>query len=285
MHKIEVIGVTKRYGDVTALDGVTLVLEEGRIYGLLGRNGAGKTTLLNTITNRIFADAGEVRIDGLTARENDTAQGLLYMMGEKRCYPENMRIADVYKWSSVFYDGAFDMDYAMKLSEQFGLNTKKRVKQLSTGYGSIYKIITALSLKVPFLLLDEPVLGLDANHRDLFYRLMLENYAEYPRTIVLSTHLIEEVSRLIEEVVIIQDGRVIRQAPCETLLAGVYAISGPAAEVDAYVQGRKLIGQDVLGGLKTVYVEGEADTAGLPATLTVSQPDLQRLFIQLTNQA
>ncbi|MDL2318902.1 ABC transporter ATP-binding protein [Eubacteriales bacterium OttesenSCG-928-A19] len=283
MNSIEIRGVSKRFGDVTALDGVTLTLEEGRIYGLLGRNGAGKTTLLNTITNRIFASDGAVYINGMPARENDNAQKYVYMMSEKGQYPESMRIDDVFRWTNVFYDGALDMAYADELCQAFGLSRRKKVKQLSTGYSSIYKIITALALDVPFLLLDEPVLGLDANHRDLLYRLMLENYAKNPRTIVLSTHLIEEVSRLIEEVVIIQDGRIIRQAACDELLASAYAVTGPAGAADAYAAGREVIGQDALGGMKTVYILGRPDGA-VTGQLELSQPDLQRLFIQLTNQ-
>lgn len=280
---IEIKGVTKRYQEVTALEDVTLTLSENRIYGLLGRNGAGKTTLLNTITNRIFPDAGTVTIGGEQALENDRAQKQIYMMSEKGYYPDSMRVEDVFRWTNIFYDGALDIGYAKGLCEQFSLSPRKRVRQLSTGYSSIYKIITALALNVPFLLLDEPVLGLDANHRDLLYRLMLENYARMPRTIVLSTHLIEEVSRLIEEVIIIKDGRIIRQMESEALMRSVYAVSGPQGAVDDFARGRTIVGQEALGGLKTVYIAGTPE-GELPASLELSQPDLQKLFIQLTNQ-
>lgn len=283
MERIEVVNVTKRFRDVTALENVYLTFEEQKIYGLLGRNGAGKTTLLNIICNRIFADNGEVRIGGENARENDKAQAQVYMMGESRYHPETMRVKDVFKWTNNFYDGALRMDYALSLCEAFGLNPKKQIRQLSTGYGSIYKIITALSLRVPFLLLDEPVLGLDANHRELLYKIILENYAEYPRTIVISTHLIEEVSTLIEEVVIIKDGRVIQQASSEALLSSGYTVSGPAAAVDAYCQGKQIIGTDTLGGLKTAYILGTPDREDLTPPLELSKMDLQKLFIQLTN--
>lgn len=283
MNTIEIKGLTKTFGEVTALNNVTLTLEENKIYGLLGRNGAGKSTLLNTITNRIFADSGEVFIGGMPAKENDKAQSHVYMMSEKTLYPATMRVQDVFKWTSHFYDGAFDMEYAKDLCSQFKLDPKKKVRQLSTGYSSIYKIITALSLKIPFLLLDEPVLGLDANHRDLLYRIILDSYAANPRTLVLSTHLIEEVSTLIEEVIIIKDGRIIRQAPCEELLATGYTVSGPAAAVDAYMAGKEVIGQDALGGLKTAYIIGTPDKEALGDQLELSKLDLQRLFIQLTN--
>ncbi len=283
MNKIEIDGVTKRFGDVTALSNITLTLEAEKIYGLLGRNGAGKTTLLNLISNRLFPSEGEIRICGLTAQENDNAQANVFMMAEKNYYPDGMRVSEVFKWTNQFYQGALRMDYALKLCDAFRLNPKKKLKQLSTGYSSIYKIITALSLTVPFLLLDEPVLGLDANHRDLFYQTVLENYAELPRTIVLSTHLIEEVSGLIEEVIIIKEGRVIKQAASEDLLASGYAVSGTASTVDDYIKDKQCIGQDTLGGLKTAYLLGKADKEGMPSQLEISKLDLQKLFIQLTN--
>lgn len=284
MSRIEIEHLSKQFGDVRALSDVSLTLAEERIYGLLGRNGAGKSTLLNIITNRLFPTEGKVYIDGKPAAENDGAQASVYMMGEFMAHPPAMRVSEVFRWTSLFYDGAFDMKYALKLSEMFDLSPKKRIRQLSTGYKSIYKVITALSLKVPFLLLDEPVLGLDANHRDLLYRVIIENYAANPRTIVISTHLIEEVSKLIEEVIIIKEGRIIQQASSEELLKMGYTIAGPAADVDAYREGRQCIGTDTLGGLKTAYIIGEADRDALPERVEVSRMDMQKLFIQLTNK-
>lgn len=282
MNKIEIKGVTKRFGDVMALDNVTLTLEENKIYGLLGRNGAGKTTLLNAICNRLFINEGSIRINDLKAMENDAAQACVYLMSEKAGYPDTMRVAEVFRWTNIFYEGALDLDFAHELCEAFTLDPRKKVKQLSTGYSSIYKLIIALSLRVPFILLDEPVLGLDANHRELLYRTLLKSYADHPRTIVLSTHLIEEVSSLIEEVIIIKHGRILRQESCEALLAQGYTVSGPAAVVDSYVTGKELIGADALGGLKTAYVMGTPDS-DLPASLEISRLDLQKLFVQLTN--
>ena len=144
MGKIRVKNVTKRFGDVVALNNVSLSFEENKIYGLLGRNGAGKSTLLNVITNRIFVDKGEVTIDGISAFESDEALSKVYLMSEKDHYPQGMKIQDVFKWSKEFYP-LFDSKYANNLANQFELNTKKKVRELSTGYSSIFKVIVALS--------------------------------------------------------------------------------------------------------------------------------------------
>lgn len=282
MNCIEVKNITKNFGNICALKNVNLKFEENKIYGLLGRNGAGKSTLLNIITNRIFPGSGEITIDGEKAAENDTVLSKVYLMDEKNFYPEGMKICDVFKWSREFY-ADFNMDYANKLAEQFELNTKKKVKELSTGYSSIFKIITALSANVPYILLDEPVLGLDANNRDLFYKTLIENYAENPKTIIISTHLIEEAANVIENIVIIKKGEIIKNESCEELLSKGYTVSGTASAVDSFIEGRNVIGCDSLGGLKTAHIWGKIDKSSVPENLEVSKLDLQKLFIKLTN--
>lgn len=281
MSGIEIKNLTKRYGDTVALDDVTLTLEENKIYGLLGRNGAGKTTLLNIMTGRIFADSGTVTLNGAPTTENDAALRQMYMLSEHTYYPEKMRLRDAFKWSAQFYPN-FDSDYAGKLCDAFSLDVRKKVDGLSTGYGTIFKLIIALSTNAPYLLLDEPVLGLDANHRDLFYKTLLEKYAENPFCAVLSTHLVEEVSNLIEDVVIVKDGRVIQNTPRDELLCQGYSVSGVAPAVDEFTKGQRLLGEDVLGGLKTAYILGNKPDH-VPEALVTSTLDLQRLFIQLTN--
>jgi ABC-2 type transport system ATP-binding protein len=279
---IEIRNITKNYGKTCALDHADIKFEENTIYGLLGRNGAGKTTLLNIITNHIFADEGEVLVDGLPARENDRAQQKIYLMSEKDYYPEKMKIKDIFKWTKSFYPG-FNMDYAMHTAELFELNTDKTVKALSTGFNSIFKVIIALSVNTPYILLDEPVLGLDANNRELFYRLLIDKYSNDPCTIVVSTHLIEEVSSVIENVLIIKKGRIIKNETRDELLSQGYTVSGAASKIDSYITGKNIIGTDMLGGLKSAYIMGDLDMSGIPEGIEVSKMDLQKLFIQLTN--
>lgn len=282
MNCIELKNVTKNYGDICALKDVSLKFEQDKIYGLLGRNGAGKTTLLNIITNRIFADSGEVLVNGQNAVENDAVLKLIYMMSERNFYPDGMKVRDAFKWTKEFYPD-FDESYAKDLSEKFGLSITKKIKSLSTGYGSIFKMITALSTNAPYILFDEPVLGLDANHRDMFYRKLIEKYAEEPFTAVISTHLIEEVANVIEDIVIIKSGVIIKNKTKEELLSEGYAASGIAKTIDSFIEGKNVIGTDSLGGLKTAYILGSVGQ-DVPEGIEISKIDLQKLFIQLTNE-
>ncbi|NLT96558.1 MAG: ABC transporter ATP-binding protein [Christensenellaceae bacterium] len=281
MSRIEVKNVTKKFGAVTALDDVSVTIEENKIYGLLGRNGAGKSTLLSIITNRVFPTSGEVLIDGEPVLENDRVLGKVYCMSEQPLYPESMRIKEVFKWTREFYPD-MDMDYALALADKFALSTRKRLKSLSTGYTSIYKIIVALACNAPVLLLDEPVLGLDANFRDVFYRELIARYSEQPRTVVISTHLIEEAADVVEHVLIINNGRIILDDSTQNVLAAGCTVTGPAALVDEYVAGRRVLGSDTLGGIKSVYLLGLPD-APAPAGVELSRMKLQSLFIHLTN--
>lgn len=289
MSCIEIKNVTKNFGTTRALDNINLKFEENKIYGLLGRNGAGKSTLLNVITSRIFSSEGEVIVDGLLAKENDEAQKSIYLMSEKTLYPEKMKIKEIFKWTKEFYP-LFDTEYAKNLADQFALNLNKTVRTLSTGYTSIFKVIIAMAVNTPYMLLDEPVLGLDANHRDLFYKLLIERYSKDPCTIVISTHLIEEVSNVVEQVVIIKEGKIIKNESRDDLLEKGYTISGKAADIDRYIQGKNVIGTDVLGGLKTAYIleklerNIEKEYPVIPNGLEVSKLDLQKLFIKLTNE-
>jgi len=120
----------------------------------------------------------------------------------------NMKVKDGIKWTKEFYP-SFNIKYAYELAANFKLNIDKKIKDLSTGYNSIFKLILGLSSGASIILFDEPILGLDANHRELFYRELIKSYSEQPKPIVVSTHLIDEISNVLEEIIIIKDGEIL----------------------------------------------------------------------------
>ena len=182
---IEFQHISKRFADTRALEDVSLTFEEGKIYGLLGNNGAGKSTLLNILSGRLCPDSGTVAVDGAPAG-SDAALGKLFLVGEKNLYPDDMKVKRALDTAAVFYPD-FDRSYAESLAKQFELPLNKKINGLSTGYGSIFRLILGLSVNTPYVLFDEPVLGLDAQHRDLFYKLLVQKYAEHPCTCLLYT--------------------------------------------------------------------------------------------------
>lgn len=279
---IELKNVSKSFGGVHALSDVSLSFGGGKIYGLLGPNGAGKTTLLNIITNRLYADSGEVLIDGESAPGRDRALGKVYMMAEQNLFPDSMKVKGALKITADFIP-SFDLELAMELAQKFGLPMNKKVKALSTGYSSILRLVLALSANTPYVIFDEPVLGLDAQHRDMFYRLLMEHCGGGGQTVILSTHLIQEAAPLIEHAVIIKGGKILRDASAEELTGAAHTVSGPAGLVDGYIAGRQVLNTTAIGGLKTACVEGEPDSR-VHAGLEVSAMGLQDYFISLMNE-
>ena len=282
MNAIQIKNITKSYNDIKALDNVSFSFEFGKIYGFLGRNGAGKSTLINIIANRVFADKGDILIDDITAKENIAVQEIIFCMSEADLYDKDLKIKEHFKWINRFYE-TFDMNKAIEISEKFNLNTNKKFKALSKGYQSIFKLTVALSLNVPYIIFDEPVLGLDANHRELFYNLLLKEYENDERTFIIATHLIEEVANIVEEVVLIDEGKVLLQANVGTLLETGYSVSGVAQEVDNYCVDKNVIGYDELGGLKIAYILG-GKTITKNSNLQISTMNLQKLFVKLTEK-
>lgn len=282
MSKIEVKNLTKSYGKTTALNNVSVTFKENCIYGLLGRNGAGKSTLLNIISGRTFADSGEVLIDGVNASGNDSALGKIHLMSEQLLYNPSLKVRDMFRTASFYYPD-FDTEYALKLCSEYELDTNRKLSKLSTGYRTIAKAVNALACGAPIVFFDEPVLGLDANHRDLFYKHVVNRYSERPATFVISTHLIEETAGIIERAVVIQKGELLLDNDVEEVRSMGYSVSGKAADVDSFAKGRELMGEDVLGGLKTAYIKGQLNEAELPDGLTAEPMNLQNIFIHLTN--
>ena len=287
MAKIEVKNLKKKYGDNLVLDNIDITFDENKIYGLLGRNGAGKTTLLNIITNRIFQDDGTVEVDGENIHGNDNALEKIYFMTERNLFPEGYKVKDIFKWTAEFYP-KFSMEYALELSKKFDLDISKKIKNLSTGYSSIAKIIVAMASNAEVVIYDEPVLGLDANHRELFYKELMKDYIENPKTIILSTHIIEEVSSLLEKVVILNDKKVVNTDDAEELLNKVYTVSGLSENVDMYIEGREIINIETLTNFKSATILGEINridrTIAESLGLDFSKVELQKLFISLTNR-
>lgn len=283
MNAIQIRNITKRYKEITALDQVSFSFEYGKIYGFLGRNGAGKSTLINIIANRIFADSGEILIDGISAKENMSVHEKIFCMSEVDLYNTSLKVKELFKWINRFYD-SFHLELAFEIAEKFNLDLNKRFKALSKGYQSIFKLTVALSLQVPYVIFDEPVLGLDANHRELFYELLLKDYEKNERTIIIATHLIEEVANLIEEVVLIDKGKILLQENVNSLLESGYGVSGLSSEVDAYCKEKNVIGYEELGNLKIAYVLGEKTPLPPKGNLTISTMNLQKLFVKLTEK-
>ena len=278
-YAVTIDGVTKRYGSFKALDNMSVRLEPGRIYGLLGRNGAGKTTLLNILTGRIFASAGRAYVFGKPAYENVDILKQICFIEEKGFYASTITVSQVLRLASGLYPD-WDREYAESLVSLFELNTRKKYKQLSRGMESSLGLIIGLASRAQMTIFDEPSLGLDAVIRERFYDAVIEDIAEHPRTMIISTHLIDEVSRLFEDVIIIDGGRMLLQSNCVELKEKAYYLSGKAEDVRAVARDALTMHEENLGNTLILSVFSQKGI-GRAANVDVQPMPLQKLFVRL----
>jgi ABC-2 type transport system ATP-binding protein len=285
-------GVCKRYGTQQVLSGLDLTIRPGCIYGLIGRNGAGKTTLLGILTGQNTKDAGTVTYGGEPVWENRAVLDNLCFSREisaaTAAGQNGMKVQDYLRAGATFYP-RWDAAYAQRLLDQFGLpaaSRKKAVGKLSKGQMSMVTIMIALASRAPVTILDEPVAGLDVVARELFYRLLLADYAETGRTFILSTHIIEEAAKVFERVVILDEGRILADEPTEELVDQFRYLSGPDAALDAAMEaaGVTALETQTLGRHKMVAVRASAQqraVLGAAAEVSVEPMNLQNVFVAL----
>jgi ABC-2 type transport system ATP-binding protein len=286
--RIDVEDLVLRYDGVTALDRLTFSLESGKIYGLLGRNGSGKTSLMSVLAAFRKKSAGTVRIDGQPVFENASLTRQISLIRDTGETVDLGTAEDALyfaEWLRPHWDG----DYARSLMDLFELTPKTKVSTMSKGKRSAMGVIVGLASRAPLTMFDESYLGMDAPSRQAFYDALLADYMAHPRTIILSTHLIEEVSPLFEEVLIIDKGRLVVQEESQTLLSRGTAVTGPASQVDTFTTGLTLLGVKQLGPTKSAMIYGDLDDAqrrkAVEAGLTLGPIAMQELFIHLTGES
>ncbi|MES2172155.1 MAG: ATP-binding cassette domain-containing protein [Actinomycetota bacterium] len=284
---IEVDHLTKRFGRFTAIDGVSLAVEEHGIYGLLGRNGAGKTTLMQLLTGQEFATSGSIRLFGEPPVENSSVLDRLCFIKESQRYPDEYRPHHVLTAAPWFFPN-WDAEFAAKLISDFRLPLNRRIKKLSRGQVSALGVIVGLASRAPLTFFDEPYLGLDAVARQIFYDRLPADYSEHPRTVLLSTHLIDEVSNLLEHVIVIDDGRVLIDADADTLRGSATTVSGRTGAIDAFSAGRRILHRESVGGLSSAVIEGldaDARAQAVRDGLDLSPVSLQQLVVATTTSS
>ncbi|WP_448626057.1 ABC transporter ATP-binding protein [Geodermatophilus sp. URMC 64] len=276
-------GVTMRFRDQLALDDVSAVIEQDSITGLLGRNGAGKTTLMQLITGHRVATRGRVEVFGDRPYENDAVLSRTAFIKEGQRYPDHFRVRDALDAAAMLFP-SWDDDLAHSLLRDFDLPEKRPVKKLSRGMNSAVGIVIGLASRAPLTLFDEPYLGLDAVARQLFYDRLLADYAEHPRTILVSTHLIEEIADLLEHVLLIDRGRVLLDDGAESLRAGAVTVAGPRERVEAFGARHDVLHAEFMAGSGRAVVRLVGEDDATAAGLSVEPTSLQQLVVALSRR-
>lgn len=286
-RKVEAKNISVSYKEFEALRDINFTLENGKIYGLIGRNGAGKTSLLSLLAAYRKATSGEIKIDGESTFENEKAMTQVTFVHQTDYKDEYDTIIQFFELAER-YRPTFDRKYAEQLVELFRLPTNKSLRKLSTGMQSAFNVTIGLANRTPVTIFDEAYLGMDAPTREIFYKEILEEQARHPRLFILSTHLVSEMEYLFDEVLIIDKGKLLIQEAMGTLLQKGFSLTGAIRDVDEVVVGLNVLSEQLLGGTKSVTVYGdltkekEADVKR--KELEIGNVSLHDLFIQLTKE-
>ena len=281
-------GLCKSYGKTEVLHNLDLEIQPGKIYGLIGRNGAGKTTLLGILTAQNTKDSGAVTYGGEPVWENQKALDHICFSRELQATlvsgPNNLKVKHYLRSAAIFYPN-WDEEYAQRLVTEFKLDPKKKISQLSKGQMSMVTILIALASRADLTILDEPAAGLDVVMRERFYQLLLEDFAQTGRTFVVSTHIIEEAASVFEQVIILDQGRILENCPTEELIDQFRYISGRDDVVDQACVGLEVLSVHQMGRHKTAAVRGSAAQLRAAqdsgADVDISPMNLQNVFVAL----
>lgn len=273
---IELQQVTKRYGQAAVLKNITLSIDEPGIYCLLGRNGAGKTTLLKSIAGYQNITDGCIKVDGKEITTSTLDTGVSYIENFAKHF--NLPVRKLLKIASEV-NPDYDYDFASEMMERFELDGKKKFSHLSLGMKTTVSTIICLASSKAVILLDEPVLGFDAIMRVEFYGMLTESFKKHPRIIIVSTHIIEEIARTIEKLIIIDRGSIRFFDTLQSVEAKAFSVSGLQRDVEAATRGLNVIGQSTVGGLVTSYIFDTPPQES--AMIEVRALSLQDFFIQM----
>lgn len=273
---IELKQVTKQYGQATVLKNITLTVDEPGIYCLLGRNGAGKTTLLKSIAGYQNITSGTIQVDGKTITTSTLDTGVSYIENFAKHF--NLPVRKLLRIASEVNPN-YDYDFASEMMERFELDGKKKFNHLSLGMKTMVSTIICLASNKEVILLDEPVLGFDAIMRVEFYDMLTESFQKHPRIIIVSTHIIEEIAKTIQKLIIIDKGSVRFFDTLQSVETKAFSVSGLQKDVEAATRGLHIIGQDTVGGLVTSYIFDNPPEQA--ASLEIHPLSLQDFFIQM----
>ena len=284
---IDVAHLTKTFKDVTAVDDLTVQVEKNSITGLLGRNGSGKTTTMSILTAQDFPTTGTVRVFGEDPLENARVLSRLCFVRESQKYPDDFTAGHALRAAAMLFP-RWDEAFARTLVADLRLPLTTRIKKLSRGQLSAVGVVIGLASRAEITFFDEPYLGLDAVARSLFYERLLQDYADHPRTIILSSHLIDEIADLIENVLLIDDGRLLLHESTDALRGRAVTLTGDAETVSHVIGTREILHRESLGRVASVTVMGtltaaEADEAHRLG-LEHSPVPLQQLIVRLSQR-
>lgn len=237
---IKATNLTKNYGSKKAIDDFSVSIPADGIIGLIGRNGSGKTTFMKLCAGLLNKTGGTVEVFGKEPMDNlEVLSNLTYTYHDLR-YEKPLKLLSILQNYAVMFQ-SFDMEFALKLLKYFDLRKEMKYRYLSQGMASTFNFICGLSCRVPLTMFDEPVLGMDITVRRAAYEVLLREYNEHPRTIIISSHLLSELEGVLSDILLIDKGRMILHENIDDLRQVAYRIQGDKNNLDGFCKDKKVI--------------------------------------------
>ncbi|MCM3125528.1 ABC transporter ATP-binding protein [Mesobacillus sp. AQ2] len=288
MSVLEFENVTKTYGRKKALDELTFSIGENKITGLIGRNGAGKTTMLKIAAGFMRESSGVVRVFGENPFNNLSVSANMIMVDNDMNLPAALNLDELLETAASFYDN-WDMKFARNLVEYFHLDLKQHHTGLSKGMKNTFNAILGLASRCPLTIFDEPTNGMDAGVRKDFYRALLKDYIANPRTIIISSHHLNEVEDILEDILLLKDGKQFLHMTVEDLREYAVVVSGKEEMLNDWLSGHEIFHRSSAGfGRSYAVIRNDLSddqvTAAMKNDLEFSTISNEDLCLYLTSQ-
>lgn len=246
MKVIQCDNVTKSYKKFNAVNKLSFSIEENTITGLIGRNGAGKTTLLKLLSGFLKTTDGKIKILNEDPFNNLFVSSNTIFIDENMNFSKQLTLDEILSAAKGFYPN-FDEIMSRKLLEHFSLTQSKKHNELSKGMTSTFNMILGIASHCALTIMDEPTTGMDAAVRKDMYKIMLKDYIENPRTILISSHHLEELEDILEYILLLKDGTKYLHMPIVDLKEYAISFRGKVEAVNSLIKGRKVLYEESFG--------------------------------------
>lgn len=284
---IKINNLSNTYGNKLVLDNINLEITEGKIYGLIGRNGAGKTTLMKVLSDQIINYQGEIYYkDTNILLSNQLKKNLIYIGEDFLTYNlKEQKLIKTVNYIKKMYP-KFNQERFDELSALFKIDLLAKYKKLSYGNQSLFRNIIALSLQAQFLLLDEPSTGLDEINRDLFYGKLIEYQEIDNSTIIISSHILSDIEKIVTDLLILNEGKIIVNDPIDDLLEKAFVITINAENLHFFAS-KNIIKKSNIGKQIILFVYDnftDYELRKIREVAEINRLNLKELFLALTKE-
>ncbi len=284
---ISLENIVQDFNKKRALNGVTTKINEGSFLGLIGSNGSGKTTLMRIMAGRLEPTSGDIKVFGKNPIDNiNVLERMIYTSHNMTSFPSG-KIKNIVEIFNIMFP-KFDKKFANGLLEYFEIKESVSFSTLSQGMKATFNFIMALSTRCDVTMFDEPTLGMDVKVRKSVYEILLRDYAEYPRTFIISSHLISELEPILTDVLLIEKGKNILQGNIDTIRNSVLRVDGENCKILEFTKDKNVleIKNTPLKSFAVVQenISEKIKTEAKNLNLEVSSVNLEDLFVYLTKE-